>query len=87
MEEIAKLIFNYGVGIILCILFIWDWIANRKETVKALDSIEKAVVSINGFLENVKESNDNISKSLDLLQRSMDKHDEKLNKLLEERKK
>lgn len=83
MEEIAKIVTNYGTGIIFCVLFIWDWVANRKETTNALSSIKDAVTSINSFLENEKENNENISKSLDLLQKSMDRHDKKLDTLLE----
>ena len=83
MEEIAKIVFNYGVGFGLCILFIWDWITNRKDMVKTLEAIEKAVTSINGFLENVQENNENISKSLDLLQQSINTQDRKIDILLE----
>ena len=36
-------------------------------------------------LEVIKDTSINISKSLDLLQKSMDRHDEKLDKLLDER--
>ena len=87
MEEIAKIVFNYGVGFGLCVLFIWDWITNRKDMVKTLEAIEKAVTSINGFLENVQESNENISKSLDLLQQSINTQDRKIDILLERSKK
>ena len=87
MEEIVKIVFNYGVGFGLCVLFIWDWITNRKDMVKTLEAIEKAVTSINGFLENVQESNENISKSLDLLQQSINTQDRKIDILIERSKK
>ena len=87
MEEIVKIVFFYCVGFGLCVLFIWDWITNRKDMVKTLEAIEKAVTSINGFLENVQENNENISKSLDLLQQSINTQDRKIDILLERSKK
>lgn len=68
MEQIASLIGTYGVSAIIIVLFIWDWITNKKEMKETLTVI--------------KDTSLNISKSLDLLQKSMDKHDEKLDELL-----
>jgi len=68
VEEIAKLIANYGVSIIIVTLFIWDWFTNKKDMKETI--------------EVIKDTSINISKSLDLLQKSMDRHDEKLDKLL-----
>lgn len=68
MEQIANLIGTYGVSAIIIVLFIWDWITNKKEMKETLTVI--------------KDTSLNISKSLDLLQNSMDKHDEKLDELL-----
>lgn len=73
MEEIAKLIANYGVCIIIVTLFIWDWFTNKKDMKETI--------------EVIKDTSINISKSLDLLQKSMDRHDEKLDKLLESERK
>ena len=73
MEEIAKLIANYGVSIIIVTLFIWDWFTNKKDMKETIEAI--------------KDTSINISKSLDLLQKSMDRHDEKLDKLLESERK
>lgn len=73
MEEIAKLIANYGVSIIIITLFIWDWFTNKKDMKETI--------------EVIKDTSINISKSLDLLQKSMDRHDEKLDKLLESERK
>ena len=72
MKEIVELIANYGVSAIIVFLFIWDWYINKKEMKETLDVI--------------KDTSINISKSLDLLQKSMDRHDEKLDKLLDERR-
>lgn len=73
MKEIVELIANYGVSAIIVFLFIWDWYINKKEMKETL--------------EVIKDTSINISKSLDLLQKSMDRHDEKLDKLLDERRK
>ena len=73
MKEIVELIANYGVSVIIVFLFIWDWYINKKEMKETL--------------EVIKDTSINISKSLDLLQKSMDRHDEKLDKLLDERRK
>ena len=72
MKEIVELIANYGVSAIIVFLFIWDWYINKKEMKETLGVI--------------KDTSINISKSLDLLQKSMDRHDEKLDKLLDERR-
>ena len=72
MKEIVELIANYGVSAIIVFLLIWDWYINKKEMKETL--------------EVIKDTSINISKSLDLLQKSMDRHDEKLDKLLDERR-
>ncbi len=69
MEEMANLIANYGVTIIIVGLFLWDWVNNKKD--------------MKDTLEVIKDTSINISKSLDLLQKSMDRHDEKLDKILD----
>lgn len=71
MEDIVRLIANYGVSIVIVALFLWDWFTNKKEMKDTLDVI--------------KDTSINISKSLDLLQKSMDRHDEKLDKIIERR--
>lgn len=72
MKEVVELIANYGVSAVIIFLFIWDWYINKKEMKETL--------------EVIKDTSINISKSLDLLQKSMDRHDEKLDKLLDERR-
>ncbi|MEG0873050.1 MAG: hypothetical protein RSG48_03715 [Clostridia bacterium] len=62
MEEIAKLISNYGVQVIIICMFIYDWLTNKKKISETLDEM--------------KISNTNTSKSLELLQRSMDNQQE-----------
>lgn len=72
MKEVVELIANYGVSAVIIFLFIWDWYINKKEMKETL--------------EVIKDTSINISKSLDLLQKSMDRQDEKLDKLLDERR-
>ena len=72
MKEIVELIANYGVSAVIIFLFIWDWYINKKEMKETL--------------EVIKDTSINISKSLKKIQKSMDRHDEKLDKLLDERR-
>lgn len=72
MKEVVELIANYGVSAVIIFLFIWDWYINKKEMKETL--------------EVIKDTSINISKSLDLLQKSMDRQDEKLDKILDERR-
>lgn len=58
MEEIANLIGNYGAMVIIVVLFLWDWVCNKKD--------------IKNTLEEMKKANTNTSKTLELLQKSMD---------------
>lgn len=73
MEDFVRLIANYGVSIVIVALFLYDWFTNKKE--------------MKNTLEIIKDTSINISKSLDLLQKNMDRHDEKLDKILDERRK
>ena len=85
MEEIANLIMDYGVSIIIIGLFIWDWITNKKDIKKTLEAIEENSKNVGACLTEMKQSNDNISKSLDLLQKSLDNQTGKIDKLLEKK--
>lgn len=85
MEEIANLVMNYGVSIVIVALFIWDWITNKKDTKKTLNAIQSSNKNIASCLIEMKQSNANISKSLDLLQKSLDNQTEKIDKLLDRR--
>ena len=85
MEEIANLITNYGVSIIIIALFIWDWISNKKDVKDTLAAIKESNENIASCLNEMQLSNNNISKSLDLLQKSLDNQTQKIDKLLERR--
>lgn len=64
MENIASLIANYGVSAIVVVLFVWDWVTNKKKITESL--------------EEMKVSNSNTAKSLELLQKSMENQEQTL---------
>lgn len=86
MEEIASSIQNYGISIIICVIFLWDYVANKKEIKTTLETMKETNLNISNCLEEMKDSNKNMEKSLDLLQKSMDNQSQKIDKLLEERR-
>lgn len=67
MENIANLVANYGVSAIVVVLFVWDWVTNKKK--------------ITETLEEMKVSNANTSKSLELLQKSMENQEHTLEEI------
>lgn len=85
MEELAQMIMNYGVMIIIVVIFLWDYIANKKEMKQTLETMKDTNLNISSCLEEMKTSNRNMEKSLDLLQKSMDNQSTKIDKLLERR--
>ena len=64
LENIANLIANYGVSAIVVVLFVWDWVTNKKKITESL--------------EEMKVSNSNTAKSLELLQKSMENQEQTL---------
>lgn len=70
MENIANLVANYGVSAIVVVLFVWDWVTNKKK--------------ITETLEEMKVSNANTSKSLELLQKSMENQELTLSRIKED---
>ena len=65
MEEFANLIFNYGGTVVLAALFIYLFIADRK------DRKEEKMNNTN-VLKELSTSNNNIAESLNLLKTSID---------------
>lgn len=65
MEEFANLIFNYGGTVVLAALFIYLFIADRK------DRKEEKTNNTN-VLKELSTSNNNIAESLNLLKTSID---------------
>lgn len=83
MEEMVSLVANYGISIIIVVLFLWDWATNKKTVTETLKTIAKSSENIEDCLKNLEQNNSNISKSLDLLQKSMENQETKMDKLLE----
>ncbi|MEG1705089.1 MAG: hypothetical protein RR290_00750 [Clostridia bacterium] len=69
MEDIVKMIMNYGTSFVIIGLFIFDWFKNK-------DKIKDTLEQNTKFLEEMKNTNSNTSKSLELLQKSMDNQQE-----------
>ena len=83
MEEIANLVSTYGIPIVICIIFLWDYVVNKKQMTTAMQNLEKTNTIIASCLEEMKENNKNMEASLKLLQKSMDTQTQKIDKLLE----
>lgn len=73
---------NYGVSIIIVVLFLWDWVSNKKIVSETLVAIKETNSNIEGCLERIEQNNANISKMLDLLQRTLEHQDEKIDRIL-----
>lgn len=85
MEEIIQMVSNYGTSIIIVGIFLWDYVANKKDMKKTLDTVRETSETISKCLIEMKQQNNNTAKSLDLLQRSMDNAEEKIDKMLEKK--
>ena len=93
MEEMLNLISTYGVSAIIIMLFLWDYVSNKKklaenqEMIKStLKTVEETTTTISNCLVEMQQTNLNTAKSLELLQRQMESTDKKVDKLLEERR-
>lgn len=71
MEQVTRLLFDYGIGFVIVGLFIYDWITNKKDIKHTLTQNEKA-------LEEIANSTKNTAKSLELLQQSMNEQKDSL---------
>ena len=84
MEEIIQMVSNYGTSIIIVGIFLWDYVANKKDMKKTLDTVWDNSETISQCLIEMKQQNSNTAKSLELLQKSMDNTEHKIDKLIEE---
>ena len=64
MEDIAKILSEYGVTIVIVILFLWDWVENRKTTNKSLEEMAKANANTANSLDLLRKSSENQEKLL-----------------------
>ena len=90
MTQIGQLIGTYGVSIVIVILFLWDYIVEKKkvqenqEIIKdTLSTVDRTSVTIANCLVEMKQTNSNTAKSLELLQKQMETTDKKVDILLE----
>ena len=93
MIETLQAISDYGVGIVIIFLFIWDYVSNKKklaenqEMIKStLKTVSESTATISNCLNEMQQTNLNTAKSLELLQKQMESTDKKVDKLLEERR-
>ena len=90
MKELASLMNAYGVSFVIVLIFLWDYIANKRKTLENQDmmkstisTIEKTTVAISSCLKEIQQSNLNTAKSLELLQRQMENTEKKVDMVLE----
>lgn len=88
MENIAQLITNYGVMVVIVVVFLWDYINNKKKLVEDQDTITNTLLALNqtlsaisNCLQEIKQSNSNTSKSLEILQNQLENTDKKIDDL------
>ena len=93
INQIGQIILNYGVSAVIIIVFIWDYVVNKKknaenqETIKTtLQVVENTTTTISSYLLEMQQTNSNTAKSLELLQKQMEGTDKKVDILLERRK-
>lgn len=93
ITQVGQLIGTYGVSAVIVIIFLWDYIANKKknvenqETIKTtLAVVKESTSTISNCLIEMQQTNLNTAKSLELLQRQMESTDKKVDKILEERR-
>ena len=90
INQIGQILLNYGVSAVIIIVFIWDYIVNKKknaenqETIKTtLQVVENTTTTISNCLLEMQQTNLNTAKSLELLQKQMESTDKKVDILLE----
>ena len=68
MEEIAKLIANYSILIVIAMLYLWDRIQNKKRNAEIEEKNSRILEQNTRCLEEMKNTNINIYKSLEIIQ-------------------
>ncbi len=93
ITQIGQMLGTYGVSAVIVIIFLWDYVANKKknvenqETIKTtLEVVKESTSTISNCLVEMQQTNLNTAKSLELLQRQMENTDKKIDILLEGRK-
>lgn len=93
LTQIGQMLGTYGVSAVIVVIFLWDYVANKKknvenqETIKTtLAVVKESTTTISNCLIEMQQTNLNTAKSLELLQKQMENTDKKVDKLLEERR-
>ena len=92
ITQVGQLIGTYGVSAVIVIIFLWDYVVNKKkntenqETIKTtLEVVKESTTTISSCLMEMQQTNLNTAKSLELLQKQMESTDKKIDILLEGR--
>lgn len=90
LTQIGQMLGTYGVSAVIVIIFLWDYVANKKknvenqETIKStLEVVKESTSTISNCLVEMRQTNSNTAKSLELLQKQMESTDKKVDILLE----
>lgn len=93
LTQVGQMLGTYGVSAVIVIIFLWDYVANKKknvenqETIKTtLEVVKESTTTISNCLIEMQQTNLNTAKSLKLLQKQMETTDKKVDKILEERR-
>ena len=88
--QLGQLIGTYGVSIVIVILFIWDYIAEKKKLQENQEIMKSTLIAVQNTtetmvscLKEMQQQNLNTAKSLELLQTQMENTDKKIDILLE----
>lgn len=90
--QLGQLIGTYGVSIVIVILFLWDYIAEKKKLQENQEIMKSTLIAVQNTTETmvnclneIRSTNSNTAKSLELLQNQMETTDKKIDMLLERR--
>lgn len=90
LAQIGQLLGNYGVSAVIVIIFLWDYISNKKKNIEnqeaiktTLSVVKESTTTISQCLIEMQQTNLNTAKSLELLQKQMESTDKKVDILLE----
>ena len=88
--EIGQLMSTYGVSAVIVIIFLWDYVANKKKSVEnqeliksTLQTVDKTTSTISNCLIEMQQTNINTATSLEIIQKQMDNTDKKIDILIE----
>lgn len=92
LSQIGQMLGTYGVSAVIVIIFLWDYVVNKKKNIEnqemiknTLAVVKESTTTISNCLIEMQQTNLNTAKSLELLQRQMENTDKKIDILLEGR--